>query len=245
MTQHLIVVDDEAEIRELLQDYLSGHGFEVSTADGGAAMRAILAEKPAQLAILDLRMPGEDGFALARWLRQTTRIGIIMLTASSDNIDRIVGLELGADDYMSKPFDPRELLARVRSVLRRVEEVTAAPQPAVDGTPDATDSRVPMGRCVLDLEARRLLDSDGAELPLTAMEFDLLRVFAERPGRTLSRDQLLDLAHNKDMEAFDRSIDLRIMRLRRKIEWDPGQPEVLKTVRGLGYVFTPGKGSPA
>jgi two-component system phosphate regulon response regulator OmpR len=233
---HIVVVDDEAEVRELIRDYLSRHGFAVSVADGGAAMRAILSERPAHLVILDLRMPGEDGLTLARYLRSHGPVGIIMVTASSDTIDKVVGLEMGADDYIAKPFDPRELLARVRSVLRRMELQSKSGEAAA-----TMGHEVRMGRCVLNLDSGKLYGLGGEEVPLTAMEFDLLRAFAERPNRILSRDLLLDLAHNRDMEAFDRSIDIRIMRLRRKIEEDPGKPRVLKTVRGQGYIFFTGQ----
>lgn len=231
---HILVVDDEPEIREVLREYLTSKGYAVSAAENGAAMRAILAERPVHLVILDMIMPGEDGITLARELRRLPRLGIVMLTAMSDMIDRVSGLEAGADDYVTKPFEPRELLARVRAVLRRVAEASSEPAAGAMGR------EVRMGRSVLDLDGRRLLTLDGTEIPLTAMEFDLLRAFAERPNRVLSRDQLLDLAHNREMEAFDRSIDLRIMRLRRKLEDDPAKPEILKTVRGAGYVFVPG-----
>jgi len=230
---HIVVVDDEAEVRELIRDYLSRHGFAVSIADGGAAMRAILSERPAHVVILDLRMPGEDGLSLARYLRAQGPIGIIMVTASSETIDKVLGLEMGADDYIAKPFDPRELLARVRSVLRRMELSSSGDKPT--GT---MGHEVRMGKCVLNLDSGKLYTLQGEEVSLTAMELDLLRAFAERPNRILSRDTLLDLAHNKDMEAFDRSIDIRIMRLRRKLEEDATKPQVLKTVRGQGYIFS-------
>jgi two-component system phosphate regulon response regulator OmpR len=176
-------------------------------------------------------MPGDDGLTLAREIRASGEAGIIMLTAKSDDIDRIVGLEIGADDYITKPFNPRELLARVRSVLRRASRGGEAP---------ATMGReVQMGKCRLNLDTRRLYDEAGRDVPLTTMEFDLLKCFAEHPRRVLSRDQLLDLAHSKEMEPFDRSIDTRITRIRRKIERDPSKPECLKTVRAAGYVFNP------
>jgi two-component system phosphate regulon response regulator OmpR len=234
---HIVVVDDEAEIREMIRDYLTANGFAVSTAASGAEMRAILAERPAHLVTLDLRMPGEDGLALARYLREQGQVGIIMVTASAGIVDRVVGLELGADDYIAKPFDPRELLARIRTVLRRMSagaKETAAPAASMAG------HEIRMGRCMLNLQAARLYTLAGEEVELTAMEFDLLKAFAERPNRALSRDQLLDLAHNREMDAFDRSIDIRIMRLRRKIEEDPDHPRTLKTVRGLGYMFVTG-----
>ena len=235
---HVIVVDDEPEIRDLLRDYLVRHGFAVSVAADGAGMRAILAERPAHIVILDLMMPGEDGISLARDLRTTAGLGVILLTAVTDVIDRVAGLEAGADDYVTKPFDPRELLARVRSVLSRVSEPSERPAGAMG-------REVRMGRATLSLETGRLYALSGEEIPLTAMELDLLRAFAERPHRILSRDQILEIAHNRPMEPFDRSVDLRIMRLRRKIELDPEHPQVLKTVRGHGYVFVPhGRGEP-
>jgi len=230
--EHIVVVDDEPEVRDMIRDYLTGHGYAVSTADGGVALRAILAERPAHLAILDLRMPGEDGLSIARYLRNQGPIGIIMVTASTEVIDRVVGLEMGADDYLAKPFDPRELLARVRSVLRRVQQPAQKEQSAA-----TLGHEVRMGRCMLNIESGRLYSLTGEDIPLTAMEYDLLKAFADRPNRILTRDQLLDLAHNRDMEAFDRSIDIRIMRLRRKIEEEPDHPQVLKTIRGQGYMF--------
>lgn len=232
---HILVVDDDAEVREMVRDYLVANDFVVSTAENGAAMKAVLAERPVHLVVLDLKMPGEDGFTLTRYLRERGPVGIIMLTGSGEVIDRVVGLELGADDYLTKPFDPRELLARVRSLVRRLSSGEAR-----QDEPAATmGHEVVMGRCILNLDTKRLYLRDGEEVPMTAMEFDLLKSFAERPSRVLSRDQLLDLAHNRDMEAFDRSIDIRIMRLRRKLEADPQKPEVIKTIRGLGYMFVP------
>jgi two-component system phosphate regulon response regulator OmpR len=228
---HIVIVDDEADIRDMVRVYFARHGFAVSEADGGPALDRLMAERAVDLAILDVNMPGEDGLSIARRLRSAGPIGIVMLTANVDTIDRVAGLEVGADDYVPKPFDLRELLARVRAVLRRA---------SASGAPPATMGReVRFGRCMLDLEARRLHDASGAEVPITAMEFDLLRVFAENPGRTLSRDRIVDLAHNGEMEPFDRSVDSRIVRLRRKIEDDPTKPQVIKTVRGAGYVFVP------
>ncbi|TMJ11403.1 MAG: response regulator [Alphaproteobacteria bacterium] len=228
---HIVVVDDDEDVRSTVAEYLRRSGLSVSEADGGAALRAIMAERPIDLALLDINMPGDDGLTLAREIRASGEAGIIMLTARSDDVDKIVGLEVGADDYVTKPFNPRELLARVRSVLRRAER-------SGDG-PATMGREVQMGKCRLNLDTRTLYDADGAEVPLTAMEYDLLRTFAEHPRRVLSRDQLLDLAHNKEMEPFDRSIDTRITRIRRKIEKDPAKPECLKTVRGAGYCFNP------
>jgi two-component system phosphate regulon response regulator OmpR len=231
---HIVVVDDEPEICEMLADYLSHAGFAVSTAEGGAALRRILEERPADLVVLDINMPGEDGLSLARYLRANVKVGIVMLTAAGEVVDRIVGLEMGADDYIAKPVELRELLARVRAVLRRV---SAAAPPV--GEVAAVTQRMRFGPCQLDLDAHKLYDAAGEEVAITSMEFDLLKAFAEHPNRVLSRDQLLDLAHNKDWEPFDRSIDIRIARLRRKIESDPAKPQVIKTVRGAGYIFVP------
>jgi DNA-binding response OmpR family regulator len=232
----IIVVDDEPEICEMLADYLRHAGFEVNTAEDGVAMRRLLEDHAADLVILDINMPGEDGLSLARYLRANTKIGIVMLTAAGEVVDRIVGLEMGADDYLPKPVDMRELLARVRAVLRRLE---AAPERA--GAAEAPSTKkIHFGACQLDLDAHKLYDAAGEEVPITSMEFDLLKAFAERPNRVLSRDQLLDLAHNRDWEPFDRSIDIRIARLRRKVEADPSKPQVIKTVRGAGYIFVPG-----
>src|SRR5262245_24052956 len=231
---HIIVVDDEPEIREMLADYLGHAGFRVSTAEDGATLRRLLEDQAADLVILDINMPGEDGLSLARYLRANTRIGIVMLTAAGEVVDRIVGLEMGADDYLPKPVDMRELLARIRAVLRRMESVPEKPVAEPPGT-----RKIGFGACQLDLDAHRLYDAAGEEVPITSMEFDLLKAFAEHPNRVLSRDQLLDLAHNRDWEPFDRSIDIRIARLRRKVETDPSKPQVIKTVRGAGYIFVP------
>jgi two-component system phosphate regulon response regulator OmpR len=227
---YIVVVEDEATQRRLLVDYLSRQNFRVSGVDGGTALRKLVEREMPSLVLLDLGLAGEDGLALARWLREKSgRIGIIMVTAASDMVDRVVGLETGADDYIAKPFEPRELLARVRSVLRRAT-----------GTIATTGPRVRMGRRVLDLEKRALVDpADGSVETLTASEFDLLKIFAENPNRPLQRDWLLEVIAHREMEAFDRAIDLRITRLRRKIEPDPTHPDAIRTVRGVGYMFVP------
>jgi two-component system phosphate regulon response regulator OmpR len=237
---HIIVVDDEPEIREMLADYLGHAGFRVSAAEDAATLRRLLEDQAADLVILDINMPGEDGLSLARYLRANTKIGIVMLTAAGEVVDRIVGLEMGADDYLPKPVDMRELLARVRAVLRRMESTPEKPAAEPPGT-----RKIGFGACQLDLDAHRLYDAAGEEVPITSMEFDLLKAFAEHPNRVLSRDQLLDLAHNRDWEPFDRSIDIRIARLRRKVETDPSKPQVIKTVRGAGYIFVPDGEAPA
>jgi DNA-binding response OmpR family regulator len=227
---HIVVVEDEIAQRRILVDYLSRQSFRVSGADGGAALRKLVEREMPTLVLLDVGLPDEDGFALARWLREkNARIGIIMVTAASETVDRVVGLETGADDYIAKPFDPRELLARVKSVLRRATGVMAT-----------TGRRIRMGCRVLDLEKRVLVDpADGREETLTASEFNLLKVFAENPNRPLQRDWLLEATSHREMEAFDRAIDLRITRLRRKIEPDPTHPDAIRTVRGVGYMFVP------
>jgi two-component system phosphate regulon response regulator OmpR len=228
---HIIVVDDDPDVRETVAEYLRRNGYAVSEADGGAAMRETLVTRPIDLAILDVNMPGDDGLTLARELRGSGSAGIILLTARSDDLDKIVGLEVGADDYVTKPFNPRELLARVKAVLRRAKNG--------EGGTATLGREVQMGKCRLNLDTRRLYEADGTDVAITAMEFDLLRTFAENPRRVLSRDQLLDFAHNKEMEPFDRSIDTRITRIRRKIEPDPAKPDCIRTVRGAGYVYNP------
>jgi DNA-binding response OmpR family regulator len=232
----ILVVDDDSDVRFMLHRYLGRHGFHVEAAEDGARLRELIGEQKFDLVVLDLNMPGEDGISLARFLRDNHPVGIIMLTAAAEVVDRIVGLEVGADDYITKPFEPRELLARIKSVLRRLENAAPA-RPAA-----AADGRMLFGACSLDLDARRLFDEDGEEITITSMEYDLLKAFADHPNKVLSRDQLLNLAHNRDWEPFDRSIDIRITRLRRKIEPDPAKPQIIKTVRGAGYIYVVGDG---
>ena len=225
------IVDDEPDIRATFGEYLTIHDFDVELFDGAAALRQWMEEGGQfDVALLDISMPGEDGLSLARHLRSQTTAGVLMVTAHGDPIDRVVGLEMGADDYLAKPVELRELLARIKAVLRRTH---AAPAPADEDAPTV----VSIGEMTLDLGARKLRDADDREVALTAMEFDLLRVLAERPNRVLSREQLLELSHKRSDEPFDRSIDIRIARIRRKIERDPGRPQIIKTVRGAGYVF--------
>ncbi|MGI9419159.1 MAG: response regulator [Geminicoccaceae bacterium] len=235
---HIVVVDDEPEIRETIQDYLELHECRVTQADGGASLRAIIEQQKdaIDLVLLDIAMPGEDGLSLARFLREKTDIAIVMLTASGDVTDRIVGYEIGADDYIPKPVDLRELLARIKAVMRRGGQAAKA-SPGEAPLHDA--NVVDFGDCRLDLDAHRLFAADGEEITITSMEFELLKAFVERPKRVLSREQLLELAHSKHWGAFDRSIDIRIARLRRKVERDPSKPQVIKTVRGAGYVYEP------
>jgi len=231
--RHIMIVDDDPDLRDTFHEYFEGNGFEVSSVADGDGMRRVLSEGQVDLVIMDLHLPGEDGLTLTRELRARGGIGIIMLTGAGDTVDRIVGLEMGADDYLSKPADLRELLARVRSVLRRV----AAAADGGETVPSEQSDRVAMGTCTLDLAAHRLYDAAGNDVALTSMEFDLLKALAQHPNRVLSRDQLLDLAHNRESDVFDRSIDVRITRIRKKIEVDAEKPQVLKTVRGAGYMF--------
>ncbi|HSW26839.1 MAG TPA: response regulator [Burkholderiaceae bacterium] len=234
----LLIVDDDPSIRAMLREYLQGHGYAVAEAGSGAQMRQCIEADLPDVVLLDIRLPGEDGLTLAKYLREHYDVGIIMVTASGDVIDRVVGLEVGADDYLPKPFDPRELLARLKSVLRRLQA-----KPAAEAAPAAASSpsRQRFGRCELDVESRRLFETCGGELAMTAMEFDLLRVFLANPNRVLSRDQLLLHTRNREWEPFDRSIDIRIGRLRRKVEPDPaGEPRCIRTVRNAGYMYVPG-----
>jgi two-component system OmpR family response regulator len=227
----VLVVDDDPAIRQMLAEYLSAHGYDVALAESGAAMRAEIARTVPSVVLLDVALPGEDGLTLARFLRERYGVGIIMVTGAGDVVDRVAGLEVGADDYIAKPFDPRELRARLKSVLRRMEK--AAPARA------AAPARVSVGRCFLDLRSRTLSDARGREVPVTAMEFDLLKALIDHPNQVLSRDRLLSLTRNREWEPFDRSIDIRITRLRRKIEDDPARPRAIRTVRGAGYMFVP------
>ena len=235
----MLVVDDEPELRSLLSEYFGRQGFQVEAVADAAAARAAVAAQAPKVAILDVHMPGEDGLSLARWLREHhPQIGIVMLTTAAETVDRVVGLEMGADDYVPKPFELRELLARVKSLQRRL--ATTAPAAAESHDNGSSSRRIAMGTCTLDLDERRLIAADGSDVPITASEFDLLALFARHPNRPLNRDQIMEQAHNRGWDVFDRSIDLRVMRLRRKIERNPDKPEVLKTVRGMGYVFGPG-----
>lgn len=236
----ILVVDDDAEVRELLQDYLGGHAYQVETACDSGSMRAALAAGLPDLVLLDVGLPGEDGLSLARYLREHHDLPVIMVSGAGSAVDRTIGLEVGADDYVAKPFDPRELLARIKTVLRRYQRAPASAAVAEAVAPVEPDTRLQLGACRLDLERRHLFDASGAEIPLTAMEFDLLQAFAQRPNRPLSRDQLLNLTQNRDWNPFDRSIDIRIARLRRKLETDPDKPQVIRTLRGVGYMFVPG-----
>ena len=237
----ILVVDDDPDIRDTLAEYFEANGFAVTALADGGALRAEPDIGRFDLAILDLRLPGEDGLSLCRHLRETTEMGIVMLTGAADSVDRVVGLEVGADDYVAKPFELRELLARIRAILRRVGERSAAsPAPASTPSPAAAETEaIPFGPCRINPNARVLTGPDGEQVPLTNMEFDLLKAFADRPNRVLTRDLLLEIAHGRDWEPFDRSIDVRITRLRKKIEPQPDRPVFIKTVRGVGYLYDP------
>jgi len=243
----LLVVDDETEMLSLLGEYFGQRGFEVLVAADAATARALVEAEDPQVAVVDVHMPGEDGLSLARWLRvERPGLGIVMLSAAAETIDRIVGLEVGADDYVAKPFELRELLARVKGLLRRTQPPvlqqhagTADPVPPPE--PGAVaPHRMPFGTCSLDVERRRLFDAQGVEVELTASELDLVLLFARNPGRPLNRDQIMERAHNRSWDVFDRSIDLRVMRLRRKVERNPEKPEAIRTIRGVGYMFVAG-----
>jgi DNA-binding response OmpR family regulator len=232
-SQHIVVVDDEAPAREMVGEYLRLHGFEVTLCDGGSSLRQCIAKQVPDLIVLDLNMPEEDGLSIVRAVKQSTDVPIIMLTATASAIDRVVGLELGADDYIAKPCELRELLARIRSVLRRMSMLPPDSFARSPGKP------VRFGTKWLDVDAQVLRDENGNEHPLASSEFALLKAFAQNPKRVLSRERLLDLAEARDREAFDRAIDVRITRIRRKIEPDPAHPSVIRTVRGAGYLFSP------
>lgn len=228
---HILVVDDHREIRDLLARFLGGQGLRVSTAADGKAMRKALEDAHVDLIVLDRMMPGEDGLTLCRHLRASSAIPIIMLTAVGEPVDRTIGLEVGADDYVTKPFEARELLARIRAVLRRSQGAT---EPAV--SPGAVLS---FAGWRFHVDRRELETADGVIEPLSTGEFDLLMAFVQHPGRVLSRDQLLDFARGRTAAVYDRSIDTQVMRLRRKIEPDSKNPTLIKTVWGGGYLFTP------
>ena len=227
---HLLIVDDDKELCSLLSKFLGRHGYRVSIAHNGGEMTALLEASRINLIILDLMLPGEDGLVLCRRLRATSTIPIIMLTAMGDEVDRIIGLEMGADDYLAKVANPRELLARVRAVLRRSG-------PAETSGSDDQERILEFAGWRLDVTHRQLYSAKNALVPLRAGEFELLLAFAERPQRVLSRDQLLDLSRGRSANAFDRSIDVQVSRLRRKIEPDPKEPTLIKTVRSGGYIL--------
>ena len=228
----VLIVDDDPDLCDLLSEYLAANGLTVAAAGDGAAMRQAMARQMPDVVVLDLILPGEDGLSLARELRARSEVGILMLSARGEEMDRVIGLEVGADDYVAKPFSPRELLARVRALLRRTRAATTA------ATPVAIPERYCFGPFALDIAAHRLL-RDGLEVHITTAEFELLRVFVERPNRVLNRDDIIDLLKGYDRDPFDRTVDIRVTRLRRRIEANPSHPTYIRTVRGEGYLFTP------
>ncbi|WNJ98362.1 response regulator transcription factor [Thalassospiraceae bacterium LMO-JJ14] len=230
---HILVVEDDTFVQKALRLYLEGEGYRISTCDNGSDMHALMAKDPADLAIMDLKLPNDDGFDLTKQLREKYAVGIIILTSKDDAIDRVVGLEIGADDYVTKPWDERELLARIRSVMRRVTERRKTAAIPLDGE----QRHVSFNGWVLNLDSRELKNPDGEKIELTSGEFSLLNEFIEKAGRVLSRDHLLSAIYSRDWEPFDRSIDVLVTRLRRKVEQDSRHPEIIKTVRGTGYMF--------
>ncbi|APO70935.1 transcriptional regulatory protein OmpR 2 (plasmid) [Rhizobium gallicum] len=229
---HIVVVDDHRDIRDLVGKYLSQQGYHVSVAESGAALRRIVERGAPDLIVLDVMMPGEDGLSVCRQLRGTLEIPIIFLTAMADDTDRIIGLELGADDYLTKPFNPRELLARIRAVLRRVNSLPPQQRETIKA------KTVTFDQWRLDVGRRELIGEDGVGIALSTAEFRLLKAFLEHPGLVLSRDQLLDLTVGRTADFFDRSIDNQVSRLRKKIEFDPKNPAIIKTHWGGGYSFS-------
>lgn len=229
---HILIVDDDKEIRDLLSRFLGQHGFRATVAVDGRAMRQALDDWAIDLVVLDVMLPGEDGLSLCRRLRAESGLPVIMLTAMGEEIDRIIGLEMGADDYVAKPFNPRELLARIKAVLRRAR---ALPEAAAETS--ESDSAVTFAGWCFDADRRELTSPEGVLMPLSQGEFALLTAFVQHPQRVLTRDQLLDMARGRDAQPFDRAIDVQVSRLRRKLEKDPQEPLLIKTVRGTGYIF--------
>ncbi len=229
-TPHILVVDDHRDIRDLLAKYLAKHGLRVTVADGGAAMRRAMKTSGIDLVVLDIMMPGEDGLSLCRHLRETTDLPVILLTAMAEETDRVIGLEIGADDYLTKPFNPRELLARIKAVLRRAQSLPRSRGATIN-------ERIRFDRWIFDPNRRELIDTRGTATPLSTAEARLLSSFLDHPGMVLSRDQLLDLTQGRAAKVFDRSIDNQVSRLRRKVEADPKNPTLIKTVWGGGYTF--------
>lgn len=232
-SQHILVVDDNKEILDLVSRFLAKDGYRVSTAEDGREMKKVMANARIDLILLDVMLPGDDGLTLCRDIRSESNIPIIMLTAKGEEIDRVIGLEMGADDYISKPFGTRELLARIKALLRRTNDMGAV------NTPTDTPKNFLFDEWKLDTSKRELISKDDVVVPLSTGEFTLLMALVERPNRVLNRDQLLDIARGRASIAFDRSIDTQISRLRKKIEKDSKHPELIKTVWGGGYIFTP------
>jgi two-component system OmpR family response regulator len=234
---HIAIVDDEPGITQLLAGYLRNHGFRISELGSGRALMSLMASDPADLVLLDLGLPGEDGFVIARKLREHWRCGLVIVTGRGDAVDKVVGLEIGADDYVTKPFDLRELLARIKAVLRRLEPASA-PVETTAALPAARE-RLCFDGWEIDVAARRLTGDGGRAVALTTGEFDLLCVFARHAGRVLSRDFLLEQTRGREAAPFDRTVDVQVGRLRRKLEVDPEEPQIIRSVRSAGYLFVP------
>ena len=232
---HIAVVDDEADITRLLAGYLQGHGYRITQLHEGRSLLSLMAQDPPALVLLDLGLPGEDGFSIARQLREHWRCGLVIVTGRGDSVDKVVGLEVGADDYVTKPFDLRELLARIKAVLRRLVPGEAA----ADAAPAALRSKLRFAGWELDTAARSLTSPQGQDVALTSGEFDLLCAFAQHPGRVLSRDFLLEQTRGREAAPFDRTIDVQVGRLRKKLEEDAEDPQIIKSVRGAGYILVP------
>lgn len=241
---HLAIVDDEPAITTLLAGYLPSHGFRVTQLHSGRDLMALMAADPPSLVLLDLGLPGEDGFVIARQLREHWRCGLVIITGRGDSVDKVVGLEIGADDYVTKPFDLRELVARIKAVLRRMAPAGPAGAPAAGAPPAPAADRLCFAGWQLDTSARRLLNAGGQEVALTSGEFDLLKVLATHAGRVLSRDFLLEQTRGREAAPFDRTIDVQIGRLRKKIEAEPDDPQIIKSVRSAGYIFVPPVSNP-
>jgi two-component system OmpR family response regulator len=236
-THHIAVLDDEPDITQLLANYLQGHGYRVTQLHDGSSLIELMSADPPALVLLDLGLPGEDGFSIARRLREHWRCGLVIVTGRGDAVDKVVGLEVGADDYVTKPFDLRELLARIRAVLRRVEPNEPPPPPRVAAPAQPARDKVRFAGWELDVGARRLTSPQGQDVQLTTGEFDLLRAFADHAGRVLSRDFLLEQTRRREAGPFDRTIDVQVGRLRKKLEADPEDPQIIKSVRGAGYIL--------
>lgn len=233
---HVLVCDDETDLREMVGKYLTKRDFEVTLAENGEALDRCLSENPdIDMVLLDINMPGEDGLSVLRRLRTQHDIAVIMLTAAGEPVDKVIGLEMGADDYLGKPVDLRELEARIKAVLRRADKLT----PELDANDIDNVSVVQIAGMKLDVASATLFGRDGAEIALTAMEFNLLKLFIRNKGRVLNRDQLMEMASDREWDPYDRSMDIRILRLRRKLEVNPSKPAIIRTVRGLGYLFDP------
>jgi DNA-binding response OmpR family regulator len=233
---HIAVLDDEVDITRLLAGYLQGHGFRVTQLHSGAALMDTMRDDAAALVLLDLGLPGEDGFSIARQLREHFHCGLVIVTGRGDAIDKVVGLEIGADDYVTKPFDLRELLARIKAVLRRL---TPPPAAVAIAAPTVGRLRLRFAGWLLDVDARRLSNAQDHDVALTSGEFDLLCTFAQHPGRVLSRDFLLEATRGREAAPFDRTIDVQVGRLRKKLEPDVQEPQIIKSVRGAGYILVP------